>query len=77
MISDTAVFGEISLNGNLRLTKNYEKRIAVAEKIGFKQIILPEIKDDKMVKKLQKSYSKIKLLMAKNVYEANELAFNK
>lgn len=77
MISDTAVFGEISLNGNLRLTKNYEKRIAVAEKIGFKQIILPEIKDDKMVKKLQKSYPKIKLLMAKNVYEANELAFNK
>ena len=30
-----------------------------------------------MVKKLQKSYPKIKLLMAKNVYEANELAFNK
>ena len=70
MKSQTAIFGEISLNGNLRLTKNFEKRISVAEKTGFKNIIMPFIKDKKTLDRIKKNNPKIKLIMCKNVTEA-------
>ena len=75
--SQTAMFGEINLNGNLRLTKNYEQRIAVAHQIGFKNIILPFIKDGKIVKNLKKKYPNINLIMCKDISEAVEFAFSK
>lgn len=75
--SQTAMFGEINLNGNLRLTKNYEQRIAVAHQIGFKNIILPFIKDEKVVKSLKKKYPNINLIMCKDISEAVEFAFSK
>ena len=46
------MFGEVNLNGNLRLTKHYEQRIAVAHQIGFENII-PFIKDEKNGEKLK------------------------
>ena len=73
----TAVFGEISLNGKLRMCSNIEQRIAVAAKTGFKHIICPVIKDKKLINKIHKNYSDIKLHMCKDILEAIELVFVK
>lgn len=73
--SKTAMFGEVNLNGNLRLTKHYEQRIAVAHQIGFENIILPFIKDEKMVKSLKKKYPNINLIMCKDIGDAVQFVF--
>lgn len=69
------MFGEVNLNGNLRLTKHYEQRIAVAHQIGFENIILPFIKDEKMVKSLKKKYPNINLIMCKDISDAVQFVF--
>lgn len=73
--SNTVVFGEISLNGNLRLPKNFEKRISVAEKIGFKNVIMPYIYDNKLLNKIKNNNPDIQIIMCKNVVEVNNFAF--
>lgn len=47
-----------------------KKRISVAEKTGFKNIIMPFIKDKKTLDRIKKNNPKIKLIMCKNVTEA-------
>lgn len=71
----TAVFGEVSLNGKLRLGKHYEKRIAVAEKTGFKHLIMPQLKDKETLKKIQKKYKNIQLHECETILDAANIAF--
>lgn len=70
-----AVFGEISLNGRLRLTRNFENRISVAEKTGYQVMILPELKPE-ILKKMQKSYPKIKLIPCSHVRDVIQHCFS-
>lgn len=74
---NTATFGEISLNGKLRLNKGFEKRINVASKTGFKHIIMPVIKDKDIVKRIKKNNPDIELIMCESVFEAFEKAFER
>ncbi|MBI5076807.1 DNA repair protein RadA [Candidatus Falkowbacteria bacterium] len=62
--SDTAAIGELGLGGEIRSVSNIEKRISEAEKLGFKNAIIPNIKINKEFK--------IKLRMVKNLKEAIE-----
>ena len=39
---DTVIFGEVGLAGEVRAVSNIEKRIAEAEKLGFKRCVIPE-----------------------------------
>lgn len=39
---DTVIVGEIGLSGEIRKVTNIEKRIAEAQKLGFKKIIIPK-----------------------------------
>jgi len=41
---DTVVIGEVGMGGEIRPVFNLEKRVAEAEKMGFKNIIIPPIK---------------------------------
>ena len=59
------------------MCSNIEQRIAVAAKTGFKHIICPFIKDKKLINKIHKNYSDIKLHMCKDILEAIELVFVK
>lgn len=38
---DTVIFGEVGLTGEIRSVHNANKRIAEAEKLGFKKVVLP------------------------------------
>ncbi|MDO4793271.1 MAG: DNA repair protein RadA, partial [Filifactor alocis] len=38
---DTVIFGEVGLTGEIRSVQNANKRIAEAEKLGFKRVVLP------------------------------------
>ncbi len=58
---DTLALGELGLGGEIRPVSNIEKRISEAEKLGFQQIIIPDVK-------LSKNY-KIKITKAKNIKE--------
>ena len=39
---DTVIVGEIGLSGEIRKVNNIEKRIAEAQKLGFKKILIPK-----------------------------------
>jgi len=56
---DTIIIGELGLGGEVRPVSNIEKRISEAEKIGFGQAIIPDIK-------LSKEF-KIKITKTKNI----------
>ncbi|MCQ2739904.1 MAG: DNA repair protein RadA [bacterium] len=43
--SQTAIVGEIGLSGEIRAVNHIDKRINEAQKLGFKQIIIPEAND--------------------------------
>lgn len=55
LAKDTVVLGELGLGGEVRPTLHLEKRLAEAEKLGFKNAIIPEAKITKQFNlKLQK-----------------------
>lgn len=56
---DTIAIGELGLGGEVRPVGNLEKRIAEAEKIGFRQAIVPNIQ-------LERTF-KIKITKTKNI----------
>ncbi len=47
---DSLILGEVGLGGEVRTVPNLEKRIIEAEKLGFKQIILPDTAPEKKYK---------------------------
>jgi DNA repair protein RadA/Sms len=67
----TLVFGEVGLAGEMRAVTMAEKRVAEAEKLGFKHCILPQAN----MKGLKKP-DKIRVFGASNISEMLELCFN-
>lgn len=62
-----AIIGEVGLTGEVRNVAMVEKRIIEAEKMGFKNVILPLVTYNKLEKK--EKY-KIKIIPVKNVIQA-------
>lgn len=63
--ADTVVFGEVGLSGEVRSVSQIENRISEAEKLGFKNCILPKSAEKSIGKNC-----KIKLNMVSSVEEA-------
>lgn len=69
--SETIVFGEIGLAGEIRMVNNCEQRIKESERLGFKRCIIPR----QNMKKLNKaSFTDIEVIGVRNVREAFEVA---
>ncbi len=69
--SDTIVFGEIGLAGEIRTVNNCEQRIRECQRLGFKKCIIPK----QNVKTLPKGeFTDIEVYGVKNVREAFEIA---
>ncbi len=69
--SDTIVFGEIGLAGEIRTVNNCEQRIRECERLGFKKCIIPK----QNVSKLPKNeFTNIEIYGVKNIREAFEIA---
>ncbi|RJQ32094.1 MAG: DNA repair protein RadA [Actinobacteria bacterium] len=62
--ADTIAFGEIGLSGELRQVSSTEQRVIEASKLGFKNIIMPELK--------VKTSEKIKLCRVSKLEQAME-----
>ena len=69
--SHTAIVGEIGLSGEIRGVNNIEKRITEAQKLGFKQIIIPEANS------IQNEVKGIKIVKVKRIIEAISRAVSK
>ncbi len=70
--NQTCLTGEVGLSGEIRPVNRIEQRIAEAEKLGFKRIILPEYNANNLP---HKQYS-IELLPVKKVEEAFRILFS-
>ncbi len=69
--SETIVFGEIGLAGEIRTVNNCEQRIKESERLGFKRCIIPR----QNMKGLSKaSFKDIEVIGVRNVREAFEVA---
>ena len=66
----TAVFGEMSLSGKLKLGRNFEKRINMVNRAKIKNIIMPMIKDDEVKNEIINKYKNINFIMCNNINEA-------
>ncbi len=62
--SHTAIVGEIGLSGEIRAVNHIDKRINEAQKLGFKQIIIPEAND------VSEDVKDIKVIKVKRIIEA-------
>lgn len=60
---DLVAFGEVGLGGEVRRVSNVDRRLAEASKLGFKQLITPQLKNVKPPKG-------VKLIPVKNIAEA-------
>lgn len=65
--SDTLVFGEVGLAGEVRAVSQAEQRVLEAKKLGFKKCILPEVS----VKSLKKVEG-IQLIGVRNIKQAGD-----
>lgn len=70
--SSTVVIGEVGLGGEIRSVGNIEKRIAEAEKLGFKKILIPSNN-----LKTIKSKNNIKVIPVNSLSEAISNIFDK
>ncbi len=69
--SDTIVFGEIGLAGEIRTVNNCEQRIRECQRLGFKKCIIPKHN----VKSLPKGeFTDIEIYGVRNIREAFEIA---
>jgi DNA repair protein RadA/Sms len=66
----TVIIGEIGLTGEVRSVSQIEQRIGEAEKLGFKNVVLPKY----ILNKLSKSY-KIKLITVENLSDTFKKLF--
>lgn len=48
----TVIIGEIGLTGEVRSVSNFEQRVLEAEKLGFKNVIVPKLNAEKFTKKV-------------------------
>ncbi len=65
---DLVMIGEISLSGEVRPVDNLEKRLKEAQKLGFKEALIPKISSDKL--SAQVKNLKIKTIQVSKVIEA-------
>ena len=65
----TCAFGEIGLGGEVRQVQQVERRIVEAARLGFKRIVMPDVKPDA---RTIRSAGKVELLRAKNLDAALE-----
>lgn len=71
--SETIVFGEIGLAGEIRTVNNCEKRIRESERLGFKRCIIPR----QNIKNLPKDeFKNIEIIGVRNIREAFEAAID-
>ncbi len=69
--SDTIVFGEIGLAGEIRTVNNCEQRLRECERLGFKRCIIPR----QNIKNLPKGeFGDLDIIGVRNVREAFEMA---
>ena len=62
--SQTAIVGEVGLSGEIRGVNNIERRITEAQKLGFKQIIIPYSNE------IQEEIQGIKIIKVNKIFEA-------
>ena len=67
----TAIVGEIGLSGEIRGVSHIEKRIAEAQKLGFKRIIIPEANE------VREKLEGIEIIKVKRIIEAITKAVTK
>jgi DNA repair protein RadA/Sms len=63
--SETIVFGEIGLAGEIRMVNNCEQRIKESERLGFKRCIVPANTRDEI-----RAPKGLQLIRVKNISEA-------
>lgn len=66
--SDTIVFGEVGLSGEVRAVSMMEQRVQEARKLGFRRCILPKVSLDSL-----RNIDGIELIGVENVKEATNL----
>lgn len=71
ILEDTVAFGEIGLAGEVRLVNNMDKRLLEAERLGFKNAIIPKSKEGTLS---TNKVSKINIIEVSSVKEAIEKA---
>jgi DNA repair protein RadA/Sms len=69
--SDTVVFGEVGLAGEIRGVSQVELRLREVEKLGFKKCVLPRIN----LERLKRSDSTISLVGVSSIEKAIEVLF--
>lgn len=71
--SETIVFGEVGLAGEIRTVNNCEQRIRESERLGFKRCIIPR----QNIKNLPKGeFKSIEIIGVRNIREAFEAAID-
>lgn len=66
----SVVVGEVGLGGEIRSVGHLDKRVQEAEKLGFENIIIPDLKSNISFKT-----SKIKIIRVRNINEVIDLLF--
>ncbi len=66
--NDLVIIGEIGLSGEVRPVDNLEKRLKEAQKLGFKEAIIPKISSGTVLKQIQNL--KIKTIQVSKVMDA-------
>lgn len=70
---DTVIIGEIGLSGEIRQVDNLEKRLKEAQKLGFKEAIIPKITSDTILQRVKNL--KIKTIQVSRVIDAISKVF--
>jgi len=68
-LSNCAFIGELGLNGQVRQTNLIDSKIDESIRLGFEQIIIPKMKNDKL-----NNIEKIRIIRVKNIQEVVNLA---
>ena len=68
------IIGEIGLSGEIRQVDNLEKRLKEAQKLGFKEAIIPKITSDTASQRIKNL--KIKTIQVSRVVDAITKAFS-
>ncbi len=71
---DMVIIGEIGLSGEIRQVDNLEKRLKEAQKLGFKEAIIPKITSDTASQRIKNL--KIKTIQVSRVVDAITKAFS-
>lgn len=74
---EKAVLGELGLSGEIRAVAYLDMRLREIEKMGFKEVILADIANDKDRAKVINNFKKINFIFVKNLSEVIKEVFGK